>query len=187
MPKVSASPAQWLQATIVRLSRIHFFIVPAYVAVIVVYDAWHVLTPQAVLQRWTMIGIFLGVVAIIWAAARFNVRSAFYYQSLAYLLILLDISFATFNIYTQRGMASRAVILFTIPLAVAAALRSRTTIFATAALCAVAYTTAAVRYFVVNFNEGYKVELYGEILFYSAMLFVVAALLWLVVRTNRTG
>lgn len=186
MPKPSTAPTQWLQNSLIRLCRIHFLIVPAYVAVVVVYDAWHVLTPPVVLQRWTMIGIFLALVAIIWAAARANLKSSYYYQLLMYALIGLDIGFATFNIYTQRGMASRAVILYTIPIAVAAVLRSRSTIFATAALCASAYSVAAVRYFVVNFNEGYKVELYSEVLFYCAMFFVLASVLWLVIRPQTS-
>lgn len=160
-------------------------IIPPFAAVIIAYDAWHVLTPEAVLQRWTMVGIFMAVSAVIWAAARFKVKVAFYYQSLVYGLIALDIALATFNIYTQRGMASRAIILYAIPITVAAVLHSRSVIFATAALCAASYVVAAVRYFVVNFNEGYKVELYGEILFYSSMFFVLASLLWLVVRSQR--
>ena len=174
----------WLQVNAVRLARVHFYYVLIFALSIVVYDAWKLIAPQAVLQRWTVTAILLAATAIIWYAARNNTHSQIYYKTLIYALILLDIYVAAFWVYAERGMASRGVALFAVPIIVSAALASRSALFATAALATAAYAFAAVRYFVVNFNEGYKIELYSVIAFYSACFFVLAALLWVVVRSR---
>src|SRR5690606_10929252 len=101
-------------------------------------------------------------------------------------LILADILIASFSVYTQRGMASRAVLLYIIPILVAASLGKRVVLFGAALLGIAAYTTTAIMYFVLNFNEGYKVELYGEIGFYSAIFLLVASLLWGVVKPPKS-
>jgi hypothetical protein len=54
----------------------------------------------------------------------------------------------------------------------------RSALFATALLAIATYTTTAISYFVLNFNEGYMAELYGEVIFYSAIFVIVAAFLW---------
>ena len=82
-------------------------------------------------------------------------------------------------------MASRAVFLFVIPLIVIALLMSLSALLLTATICVAVYITTTVSYFVNNFNEGYKVELYGEVGFYSAMFYVVAYLLWAVVKNRK--
>lgn len=94
------------------------------------------------------------------------------------MIIVADIAFATFNVYTQRGYASKAVLLYIIPIVVATALAKRSSILATALLVIAAYTTTAISYFVLNFNEGYMAELYGEIGFYSGVFLLIATLLW---------
>ncbi|HSX24257.1 MAG TPA: hypothetical protein VLE74_04105, partial [Candidatus Saccharimonadales bacterium] len=55
-------------------------------------------------------------------------------------------------------------------------------IFASAALSVAAYTSSAVAYFVLNFNEGYKIELYGEVGFYCVLMFILASFLWSITR-----
>ena len=57
--------------------------------------------------------------------------------------------------------------------------------FGTAALSTAAYIMAATRYFYVNFNEGYKIELYTTLALYSVSFFILAALLWVVVTPDR--
>lgn len=174
-----------LSATTVGLARSHFLFVTIYVAAVVASDAWGLIMPEVVLKRWTMAAIALIVSAVVWYAARNMVGSQFYYKSLIFLLILTDIIIAAVSVYSQRGMASRSVMLFAIPIAVAAALKTRAAIFATATIAAAAYTLAAVRYFVLNFNEGYKAELYTETLFYCGMFFVLATVLWAAVRPRQ--
>lgn len=172
----------WLQTGLIRICRIHFMFIGAYAFYAVAADATHLTTPQLVLQRWYMNAILLVGVGIIWYLARNNVRNSNYYRVLIYGLIVLDMAMATFNIYTQRGMASRAVMLFGIAIAVSSLLLSRTALFLTATLSTAAYSLAAVKYFVDFFNEGYKAELYIEVGFYCAVFFILAAILSVIVR-----
>lgn len=174
----------WLQTGLIRICRIHFVFVAVYAAYTIAADATHLITPEFVLQRWSMNAALLASIGVIWYLARNNVRSSNYYRLLLYVVILLDIAMATFNVYTQRGMAARAVMLFGIPIVVSALLLSRTALFLTAALSTAAYSLAAVKYFVDFFNEGYKAELYIEVGFYCAVFFILAAVLSVVIRFN---
>lgn len=178
------SSAQVLQTNSIRIARAHFVYVAAFAALIVVSDAWNLITPQVVLQRWTAAAALLVVVAGVWYLARDGARSVRYYRALVWVLIVADIALATYLVYTQRGLASRAALLYVIPIVVAAVL-GRVAIFATAALTVAAYTLAGIRYFVVHPGESYKVELYAELGFYSAVLLLLAVLLWTAVRRNR--
>jgi predicted dinucleotide-binding enzyme len=174
-----------LQATIGRLAQAHFFYVLAFALSIVVYDSWKLITPQAVLDRWTVAAVMLVTTTAIWYVDRAAKLDQIYDKVLISTFVFLDIFVASFLVYAERGMASRAVALYAIPLVVSAFLKSRNAIFATASLCVAAYSFAAVRYFVVFFNEGFKIELYGTIGLYSAMFFVLAALLSLLVRNQK--
>lgn len=171
---------------LIRMTRIHFVLVAVYTLYIIAADATKLITDKVVLQRWTMNAILLASTVIIWSLARLQNVASIYYRALLYVLIVLDISFASFNVYTQRGMASRAVMLFALPITLSAIMLSRRAIFMTATLCTAAYSLAAVRYFVVNFNEGYKAELYIEVGFYCASFFILAAILSVLVRFKNS-
>lgn len=172
-----------LQETVLSLARVHFFYVLAFVAAIMIYDSWKLITPEAVLQRWTVATVMLVTTTLVWYSVR-KISTIELHKTFVYVFILLDIVVAMYLTYAERGMASRAVALFAIPIAVAAVLRSRSALFGTALLSTAAYSFAAVKYFVDYFNEGYKIELYGTIGFYSAMFFVLTALLWIVVQPS---
>lgn len=162
--------------TVQRLARVHFLIVGAFAAQVVIFDAWQLIAPESVLQRWIAVLSLLAAVTTIWYLAH-GKRTNDYAKRLIFSLALADIAFASFAVYTQRGMASRAVFLFVIPIIVVAAIRSRAAIMAAAIISSAAYILSAVSYFVLNFNEGYKIELYGEVGFYCMMLLVVGCLL----------
>ena len=171
----SQNRGSYLPQNLLKLTRLHFLYVLALAAQVIVYDSWQLITPTTVVQRWTATALLLVVTAITWYLAHTN-RAAEFYRRLVFLLIAADVAVGAFAIYNQRGMASRAVLLFVIPILASAVLRSRSATYATALVCIAAYSTAAISYFVFNFNEGYQVELYGEVGFYSAMFLVVAGL-----------
>ena len=175
----------WLKLGLTRAAKIHFLIVIAYIGQIIAYDASRLITPEQLMKRWFAAGGLLAVSAIIWYLARSKVNKTNTLKLMSWILIASDIAFAAFNVYQQRGMSSRAVLLFLIPILVSGILLSRVALFSTAILCIAAYTSACVAYFVNYFNEGYKVELYGEILFYSFVFLVSAMLLWAVFRTKH--
>ncbi len=132
-----------------------------------------------------MAGVLLIANTAIWYLARVNARSNSYYRLLIIGIVALGIILATFTVYTERGMASRGVALYALPIASAAALLNRSAIFGAAAISTAAYVLAATRYFYVFFNEGYKVELYTTLAFYSGTFFVFAAILWIVIGPNK--
>ena len=174
-----------LRTNVLRLSRAHFVYVLILAGQIILYDAAKLISPEFVLKRWLATAGLLVVTTLVWAQAQQSDRKDAYYAKLVNALILADILLASFSVYTQRGMASRAVMLYVIPIIVSAALMRRVALFGTALLAIAAYTTTAVMYFVLNFNEGYKVELYGEIGFYSAVFLLIASLLWSTVGKQR--
>lgn len=178
--------SDWLQTGIIRLCRVHFYLLGLYLVYIIASDATKLITPELVYQRWLASALLATVIGLVWYAARARNKTANYYRLLIYSIILADIAIAAFSIYAQRGMASRAVLLFAIPILVSALLLSRVATFLTAILCTAAYTLAAVKYFVDFFNEGYKAELYIEIGFYVGCLFVLAGLVSTLIRFKST-
>lgn len=174
-----------LKNSLNRVTKIHFAYAGLLALQVIIYDAAQLITPEAVLKRWQVIAGLLVVTTIVWYLAKARLAHAYGYRLLTLALVVADIAVASAFVYEQRGMASRAVLLYIIAIATVAILRSKSALFATAALSVAAYTTTAVTYFVVNFNEGYKVELYGEIGFYSAIFFIVAGLIWAAIRPSQ--
>lgn len=175
----------WLQNSLRRVAVVHFGLVILYLGQLIAYDASKLITPDVVLKRWIAASALAVAAAGVYYAARSRASTVGHFKSLTWVLIFTDIAFAVFNVYTQRGMASRAVLLFILPIVVSGILLSRAALFSTAVICVAAYTATAVAYFVNYFNEGYKIELYGEIFFYSGLFILTAALLWANLKTKR--
>jgi hypothetical protein len=182
----STSETAWMQNATLRISRAHFGLVIAYVFFILASDAWNLVTMELTSQRWIMAGAVTIVTTIVWYLTRANLGSTTYYRTLLTLLVLVDIALATFVVYTERGMASRGVALYAIPIAISAAMLNRSAIFGTAILATTTYVVAATRYFYIYFNEGYKIELYATIGIYSATFFILAAILWIIMTAHRS-
>lgn len=174
-----------LKSRAVRVARFHFALVLLFSVQTIVYHTSKVITPDLLMKRWIATASLLVVATILWYFAKNKVTSLSGFKTIIYTLILADIAFAAFNVYTQRGYASKSVVLFVIPIFIVAVLTSRSALFATALLSVAAYTTTAIVYFVKNFNEGYSAELYGEIAFYSALYLLLASLLWTLVRKQN--
>lgn len=177
---------QWLQYSSIKIGRILFLFVGIYIVSIILYDAFKLITPDILLIRWIAASALLVTVAVLWYAARSTNKSERFYAWLLYAYILATVAFASLNIYIQRGMASRAVFLYVVPVLIAAFVLRRAAIFMTAAVAIAAYSLTAIWYSSVYPSEGYKVEIYGEVGFYSAMLFIVAALVWSIVRSKNS-
>lgn len=176
----------WLQSAVEKLGRIQFIFISAYVGLIVVYDAFSLITPNALLWRWVSVSVLLVAVTTIWYAGR-SKRSQSYYSWLLYGYIVIGILFAAVNVYTQRGMASKAVMLFVLPILYSAMFLRRSSIFFVATLSATAYVLASMWYAINNPSEGYKVELYGEVAFYGILLYIIASLLWILIHSKKTS
>jgi hypothetical protein len=180
-----AKPPESLRPHILRLAHVHFFYILVFAVTIVVHDAAHYIPPGAVLNRWKVTAVMTLVVTGVWYAAHVKKKSDAFYTSLVATLVFADLLFASFVVYNERGMASPAVALFAVPIAVSAVLLNRTAVVATASLCTAAYALAADKYFVDYFNEGLKVQLYSTIGFYGAIFFVLALLLAIALHTRH--
>lgn len=167
---------------LLRITRVHFVYILIYMLSLVIFDSSNLITHEAVLRNWTAAGALMVVNTIIWYLCSAKINSPNLYKVLLIVLIACDILFAAMNVYWQRGMASKSVLLFVIPIISAGLLRSRSLVLATASVSAAAYSIASVRYFFQNYGQGYRVELYGEIAFYSAMFFVIAVLMMISFR-----
>lgn len=174
-----------LKLNSVRIAQFHFVLILLFSVQTIVYHTSKVITPDLLMKRWIATASLLVVATILWYFAKNKVTSLGGFRAVIYALIIADVAFASFNVYTQRGYASKSVALFIIPIFIAAVLTSRSALIASALLSVAAYTTTAVVYFVNNFNEGYSAELYGEIAFYSALYLLLAALLWTLVRKQK--
>lgn len=185
MPKKKPVAFSWLQTTAIRVTKLHFLYIAACMGALIVFDSWNLLTQEAVAERWTAAGVLLVINSVFWYISRIKFSKDTVYINLLLLLILADIAFAAMTVYWERGLASSSVILFAVPIITAATLRSRSTLLATAALSISAYSISAVRYFYQHYGESFRVELYGELAFYSAIFFVLVGLLWVVVSPRN--
>ena len=174
-----------LQAKVKKICKISFGFSALFSLAIVLSDAWNLITPTIVLQRWIAIALFTVVTALIWYAVSYKSKSQLYYHLLTLAQMLVYVITITYVVYSQRGIASRAVALYAIPILLTAITKKRTMIYLTATICTVFYALASVRYFYANYGQAYKAELYVEVGFYCAIFFVVAALCSAITSAKR--
>lgn len=191
MPKKTAKPkvtfSAWLHISLQRVAVFHFLFAVGFAAQTMVYDAAKVITPELAWWSWLTLGGLVAVTALVWYLAHNQNNDIASYKRLTFLLALADTAFASFVVYTHGGMRSTSVILYSLGIATTAILLSRAAVFTTAIVSSVAYAATVVTYFTLNFNEGYKAQLYGEVIFYSFVFLVIAGLLSVVVRFGGTS
>lgn len=174
-----------LRQSLLGISKVHFLFVLLLVGQIILYDSSKLIPPEIVLERWIAATALLAVTGVIWYLTKVKAGHLSFYKSLLLTYIVSDIALASFLVYSTRGMASRAVLLYIIPIVISGVLLSRAALFAAAILCIAAYSLTAVSYFVLNFNEGYKVELYGEVGFFSIIFLLLASVLSIVLHSKK--
>lgn len=175
----------YLHKGLIGFCKVHFALISLLVAQTILYDSSKLITPAVVLDRWAVIAVLLVVNSMIWYLVKSKAGHRLLYKSLLFLMIFSDILLASYSVYSQRGMASKAVVIYIIPIIIAGLLLSRSALFATAILAIAAYSLTSVAYFVLNFNEGYKVELYGEVGFYCAVFLIIASLIAVVLHPKQ--
>lgn len=126
--------------------------------------------------------IGLSVNVVLWALTKLKNQKISFYLTIAVLQVLLDITLAAGIIYYQGGLASRATILFAVPILGAGLLFGKMFAYITALLCGLAY--GAALWFYHNFHtEAY--ELYTIVLpavFYAVVFLIIA----IIVSAYRT-
>lgn len=166
-----------VQLTLTRATRSLYFFITLYAVSIIVFDSGNLITREAVIQRWSIATAAFVVNTIIWYLSADGIKNRSTRFSLTVVLALVFIAFAGFSTYWERGMASTSTIFYVIPLLIAATLKHRHTLLAVTALSAGTYAFAAVKYFNDFFNEGYRIQLWGNLLLYMGTLFAIA---WLI-------
>ncbi len=156
-----------------RAARTNFFIVVLVMIVTVIYDSGNLITKQSVSERWIAATLLLIVNLIIWYYVKYADKNYKIMYAIS-ALVVAQIIFAGFIIYWERGMAATSTLLLALPIITIGVLRRRTLLLGTAALTAATYALVSVKYFNDFFNEGYRIQLWGNIVFYCSLCFIFA-------------
>ena len=161
------------------LARMSFAAIAIYALFTIILDGGNVITRTMVYRRWILIAILFVVNTIFWAITKKSSSRSVVLSGLA-CLVVAQLALAGFSTYWERGMASMSTVLYALPILSMAYWRSRTFTISAALLAAAVYIFAAEKYFYDFFNEGLRVQLYGEMFFFGALFvycgFVIAHL-----------
>lgn len=183
MPLVSRQ--QKLPRILDQLNLIALFYVIFSGIFLGIYHAWKIQTPSVLYYQWVAFGMLSLVLFATFVLSKRKGSDNYYYLLIA-VQILTYITYISYIVYTQRGMASSAIILYIIPILIAAVTRASWVVFGTAILSATAYCLSAIKYFKDFPSEGYKAELYGQMLFYFLILLLVARLIHVVLAQKNS-
>lgn len=165
-----------------QVTRTLYFFIGIFALSIILFDAGNLLTKESVVDRWMIATILFVANTIAWFLAsqvpRFETLTTY---SISVILLI----FAGYMTYWERGMASSSTLLYVLPMLVVATLKNRHAIIATAALSGATYSLAAVKYFNDFFNEGYRVQLWGNIVLYAGSLLAFSWLLLILADLRR--
>lgn len=184
MTKKQKAESIRLQQASLRTTKLGLVFVAIYAVSTIIYQLWKLMTPAVIQQRWFIVSLTLGIICVLWWHSHGRNLSPLYYRGIILLQVLMYLGVAVYSVYSERGMASNSIILFIIPLIIVALEFSGKLLLATATLCSLAYASTAIKYFRDYPSEGYKVELYGGILFYVSIIFLITALLWVLVSSK---
>lgn len=170
---------------LLKFLKLNFAVILTYGIFTTLYEAWQLITPYALMVRWILFCLVIVLASLIWLYVRRQTSPRAVKRAVAS-LIAANIAFVSANIYFERGMASRAVMLYSLPIIAAGLFRSKSATFLSALFCALAYSLSAIWYSVVHPSEGYKIEIYGTIIFYCTFMFVMAGLVNLLSSNSKS-
>jgi hypothetical protein len=175
MPK--SKPEPWMRTALRRAARLHVVYILAYMLTTIIFDSWNLITHEGIARRWTLAAVFLIVTITAWFISKQAAKPTLFYSSAMAALIVSGIIFAAYNVSWERGMASKSVALFIVPIVTAGITRRRSILLAATGLSAAAYSLVVVRYFHLHYGEGFRVQVYGELFMFTMLFFVAAGLL----------
>lgn len=114
---------------------------------------------------------------LMWLATMPRKLSESYYQALALSQIMLDLTLASYVVYTQHGLASRATLLYSIPILAGGLLFMRGFSYLAATLSAGAYSATLLTYLALNPEAYMARDTVVPIVFYGCVFFVLAAII----------
>ncbi|HSX24208.1 MAG TPA: HAMP domain-containing sensor histidine kinase [Candidatus Saccharimonadales bacterium] len=120
----------------------------------------------------------LAINGLFWLAiAAWRRATLRYYQFIAFLQAILDLTIASSIIYLQGGLTSRATLLYAIPVLVIGILFERPAAYVAAAMSSLAYIGAVLGYALLNPHTYALKELYVPLTFYPCLLLLLAAII----------
>ncbi len=161
--------------SLTRITRTLYIFVGFFAISIVIFDSGNLITRESVVDRWSLLSVLFIANTVAWFIGSKPSKSN--KSVLTYMLSISLLAFAGFMTYWERGMASTSTIFYILPLLVIATLRDRHALMAVAGLSGGTYAFSAVKYFNDYFNEGYRVQLWGNIVLYCGTILVSA---WLI-------
>lgn len=167
--------------SLTRVTRTVYFILAVYGLSIVIFDAGNLIVRDSIINRWLLLTFVLSINTLAWYVAAAGKNTLIPPALVTLLLTLSLLILAGLNTYWERGMASTSTLLYILPLLTVATLKNRHALLAVAVLTAGTYTFAAVKYFNDFFNEGYRVQLWGNVVLYSGIIFASAWLIMILV------
>ncbi len=183
MNKKSISKNGQNNLSLTRTARTLFFFVSIFASSIVTFTSSNLIFGEAITNRWILFSALLLATIIAWVI---GYKSKTSFKRIATLILsAVLIIFAGFMTYYERGMASNSTLFYALPLLVVATLKNRHLLLATAGLSAGTYALASVKYFNDFFNEGYKVQLWGNIVLYAGTIFTVAWLIMILTNLRK--
>jgi len=163
--------------TLTRVTRTLFFFAGFYALSIVIFDSGNLITREAVIDRWTILSGLLVVNSLCWLISAQITHRLSSQIILRSVLAVSLLAFAGFTTYWERGMASTSTLFYLLPLLIIATLKNRHALLTTTILAVTTYAFATVKYFNDFFNEGFRIQLWGNIVLYGGTIFVCA---WLI-------
>ncbi len=158
------------------LSRLNFAFLAVYAAFIIIFDSSNVITRESTYHRWMFEGLLFFVFTVFWVVINKVHSSAVIFTALVG-CVVAELALAGFMTYWERGMASTSTLLYLLPIISMALWKSRTFTIAVSLLASAMYMVSSTKYFYDFFNEGYRVQLYGEIFFYSAVFIIFGTMI----------
>ncbi len=174
MPLVSKQ--QKLPGLLNQLNLVSIGFMALFIVYLGIGQAWRLQPPDIIRNQWIAVTITTFIFLLILGLSQKRKASTGYYYLLVFSQITTYLGFISYVIYAQRGMASAAVILYTIPVLVAAVTKASWAVISTAFLAGTSYCLAAFKYFSDYPSEGYKAELYGQMIFYFCVLLLLSRL-----------
>lgn len=168
-----------------KIIRSHFLVSIVFAVYTIVADSSRLFAPETILNRWKYLLSILIITTIVWLISSLLTVNKNKINLLIGLIIITDIIVVSLVIYTERGMASSAVIFYSLPLLSAALTNKKPILTSTALFCISSYAYITIKYFVDFFNEGYKVQLYSAIGLYGSFILIMTYLLSVFIERER--
>lgn len=158
------------------LSMVNFSFLAAFAAFIIIFDSGNIVTRQGIYYRWMFEGLLFVAFTLFWVVIKKVHSTAVVFTALA-TCVIVELALAGFMTYWERGMASTSTVLYLFPIISMALWKSRTYTIAVSLIASATYMMASTKYFYDMFNEGYRIQMYGEIFFYSAVFIIMGILI----------